>query len=265
MDVNRKKVLLTGATGGLGRSIARSLAAHGAHVVSSSRREAELKMLTARLPGTGHSYRVCDLAARGATVDLVRDVGEFDIFVSNAALPAAGRLDTFTVDAVERALQVNLLSPMSIARDVMPAWQRRGSGHFVFISSTIAYGASVGSPVYASAKYGLRGLALNLREDLRASGIGVSVVMPGVIRRDGMFADSGAPPLPLLGTSTPERVADAVLRAIRLDCGQVFAATLRQRIALVLGLHAPDRVRKYGMAAMSSTLEAMAAGLQHVR
>ena len=108
MNLNGKLVLLTGATGGLGRAIAEALAARGATLVLSSRKGAELEQLAASLPGDGHRVEVCDLAEEGEALRLLDAAGEIDVLVANAALPASGRLEGFAEGEVERALREHL-------------------------------------------------------------------------------------------------------------------------------------------------------------
>ena len=148
------------------------------------------------LPGGGHTTLVSDLAEDGAALALLDQAGDIDMLVANAALPASGQLEGFSQDQIGRALRVNLEAPVRLTRELLPRWQERGSGHFVFISSISGFASTPRASLYAATKFGLRGFALNLREDLRGSGIGVSVITPGAIRDAGMFADSGAPPRP---------------------------------------------------------------------
>ena len=96
----------------------------------------------------------------------------------------------------------------------------RGSGHMVFISSLSGKSATPLSSIYNATKFGLRGFALGLRADLDPLGIGVSLVSPGTIREAGMYADSGAKPIPGLGTGSPEQVAAAVVKAIEHEQGR---------------------------------------------
>ena len=103
---------------------------------------------------------------------------------------------------------------MLLARALEPAMLERGAGHMVFISSLSGKSATPLTSVYNATKFGLRGFALGLRADLDPQGIGVSLVSPGTIREAGMYADSGANPIPGLGTGSPEQVADAVVKAI---------------------------------------------------
>jgi short-subunit dehydrogenase len=260
MDIDGKTVLLSGATGGLGRAIAYALAARGATVVLSSRKAEELEQLAASLPGAGHTAVVCDLAEEGAGLALLEKAGEIDVLVANAALPGSGRLESLNQDEIGRAFRVNLESPVRMTRELLPRWQERGSGHFVFISSMSGFAALPRASIYATTKFGIRGFALNLREDLRGSGVGVSVISPGAIRDAGMFADSGAA-LPLgLGTGTPEQVANAVVRAIERDKSEIAVAPLHQRAFARFAMVAPEIAGRIGGSVAAKAADAVAAG-----
>jgi short-subunit dehydrogenase len=235
-----KTALLTGATGGLGRAIARALADRGAVLVLSSRKPAELAELAAELPGDDHRTVVCDLADEGAALRLLAEAGDVDALVANAGLPASGRLDGFSQEEIGRALRVNLESPVRMARELAPRFVERGSGHLVFVSSISGKAATARASLYAATKFGVRGFALCLREDLRGTGVGASVISPGAIRAAGMFADSGAGSPPLIGTGTPEQVAAAAVRAIEHDRSEITVAPLRQRALSRIAINAPE-------------------------
>jgi short-subunit dehydrogenase len=231
MDVKGKTVLVTGATGGLGRAIARALAACGATVVLSSRKGAELEALAASLDGEDHRFVVADLAQAGAGEELIAAAGEIDGLVANAGLSAGGRLEAFTDEELVTALHVNLEAPVRMAHALLPALVERGEGHMVFIGSLQSKAALPRSSVYSATKFGLRGFALSLREDARESGVGVSLVLPGFIRDAGIFADSGAKvPAGMGGTSSPEEVGEGVVEAIERDRAEVQVAPLLQRL-----------------------------------
>lgn len=260
VHISGKSALLTGATGGLGRAIAKSLAARGARLVLSSRQGEALAELAESLAGDGHTTVVCDLAEQGAAVQLLQQAGDIDVLVANAALPASGRLEGFSQEEIGRAVRVNLESPVRMTRDLLPRWQQRNSGHFVFVSSIAGFAANARMSLYAATKFGLRGFALALREDLRATGVGVSVITPGIIRGAGMFADSGAAPLFGLGTGTPEQVGNAVVRAIERDKAEICVAPLRQRAVTRLMMLAPELLGRMGGTAVTQSMEAIAAG-----
>ncbi len=228
MQVDGKRVLLTGASGGIGIALARSFAAAGAHVVVSGRREAELEALAADVGGTA---LVADLAERDDVRRLLAEAGTVDVLVANAALPASGALDDFTAEQVDRALEVNLRAPIAMTHALVPGMVARGGGHLVFVSSLAGIAASKGTSLYNATKFGLRGFALGQRQDLHGTGVGVSVVLPGFISDAGMFAESGATLPRGFGTRTPEQVAEASLDAVRRDRGEVVVAPPVDRVA----------------------------------
>lgn len=229
MDPRGTTVLLTGATGGLGRAIAEALAGRGATLVLSSRKPEQLAELARGLPGGGHRPVVADLAEPGAAERLAADAGAVDILVANAGLPASGRLEGFTPEQIGRALRVNLEAPIQLARALLEPMRERDRGHLVFVSSLSGKAATARQSLYAATKFGLRGFALGLRQDLWGTAIGVSLVSPGFVREAGMFADAGVKPPPGLGTTTPRRVAEAVVEAIERDRGEIDVAPFVQR------------------------------------
>jgi short-subunit dehydrogenase len=237
VNVAGRTVLLTGATGGLGHAVARRLHAAGAELRLTGRRAEVLEPLAAE---TGARSIALDLADPAAVTDLAIQCADVDVLVATAGLPASGQLTSFTVEEIDRALAVNLRAPMVLARHLAERMVARRSGHLVFMSSLSGkVGTSRGS-VYSATKFGLRGFAQSLREDLRPSGVGVSAVFPGFVRGAGMFHDAGVKVPPWVGTTTPEAVAEAVLQAIEHDRGEVDVAPLGVRAgAKVAGL-APD-------------------------
>ncbi len=229
MDLAGKTILLTGATGGLGRAIAHALADKGATLVLSSRKADELAALAGSLPGEGHRHEVSDLAIEGAAAMLVAAAGEIDGIVANAGLGANGKVDGYSAEQVETLVRVNLEAPMQMARVAAPALRERGEGHIVFISSLAGKAATPRGALYTATKSGIRAFSLGLRGDLARDGVGVSVVCPGFIRDAGMFANSGDEPPMNLGTSSPQEVAEAVVEAIEKDRMELDVAPIRQR------------------------------------
>ena len=115
---------------------------------------------------------------------------------------------------------------MLMARELIPGPGREGRGaDRLHRHASTGKAATPRTAVYCATKFGLRGFALALREDLHPKGVGVSLVMPGFIREAGMFAESGAKPPPGLGTTPPKKVGEAVVTAIRRDRAEVEPAT----------------------------------------
>ena len=137
-------------------------------------------------------------------------------------------------------LDVNLRAPIVLTRLMTEGMVERGGGHIVFVSSLNGKAATVGSSVYSATKFGLRGFAMGLREDLRPRGVGVSTVFPGFIRDAGMFAESGVQLPRFVGTKRPEDVADAVVRAIENDRSEIDVAPIPMRLGAAFTGIAPE-------------------------
>jgi short-subunit dehydrogenase len=220
---------VTGATGGIGGAIARALHAQGAHVVLTGRREELLEELRASL-GERAEVMPADLAERDAPARLAAAAGDVDVLVGNAALPASGRVEDFDPDQIDRAIDVNLRAPIQLTRALLPGMLRRGRGHVVLVSSLSGKAASPRSGIYSATKFGLRGFAAGLREDVEPRGIGVTVVFPGFVSEAGLFAESGVRLPPWVGTRTPDQVAAAVVRGIERERAEVDVAPLGLRL-----------------------------------
>jgi short-subunit dehydrogenase len=256
VDLPGRSVLLTGATGGLGHAIARGLARRGASLILTGRRADVLEPLAAE---TGGRAVACDLADPADLDRLLHEAGAVDVLVANAGLPGSGHLSTFSVEDIDRAIAVNLRAPMVMARRLADGMTERGAGHIVFMSSLSGKVASGGGSVYSATKFGLRGFAHGLREDLEGSGVGVSVVLPGFISDAGMFDDANVELPRWVATKTPDDVAAAVVKAIERDRVEVDVAPLSLRLGALFGGAAPGLSatvqRKLGAAGIAEQYE----------
>ena len=258
MQISGSTVLLTGATGGIGEAIARALAGRGATLVLSGRRVDVLEPLASELGGRALA---ADLALRPEVERLAAEAGEIDILVNNAALPASGALDSFTLEQVDRALDVNLRAPVVLSHILAPPMVKRGHGQLVFISSLSGKAATPNSSLYNATKFGMRGFAGALRAELRTTGVGVSTVFPGFIRDAGMFHEAEVKLPPGVGTRTPDEVAKAVVTAIEKNRGEVDVAPLPLRASTVFASLAPETAARVARALGSDNITRdMAAG-----
>lgn len=237
MEISGSKVLLTGATGGLGHAIARALAAKGAQLILTGRRVDVLEPLASEL---GARALAVDLSEPAEVDRLLVEAGELDILVANAALPGSGPLDSFTLDQIDRALDVNLRAPIALAHALAPQMVKRGSGHLLFMSSLSGKAATAGSSIYNATKFGLRGFAGAMRAELHGTGVGVSAVFPGFIREAGMFADAGVKLPTGVGTRSPDDVAKAVVVAIERNRGEIDVAPMTLRLGSTFAGIAPE-------------------------
>jgi short-subunit dehydrogenase len=242
MELRGRRVLVTGATGGIGAAIARELYRQGAELVLTGRREEALHALAYE---TGAKVLAADLADLGSVRTLTAETGRVDALVLNAGLDAADDLTDLEDEWIEKVVAVNLTAPAVLAAAFARAMRERGEGHIVFISSMAGRMATAGNgPLYTATKWGVRGLALALREELRTSGVGVSTVFPGPIRDAGMFAETGVKLPASVKTNSPEDVARAVVRAIRTNAAELEVAAAPLRLAGALGPIAPTLVAR---------------------
>jgi short-subunit dehydrogenase len=237
MNLSSRRVLLTGATGGIGHAIARALSARGAQLVLTGRRSDVLEPLAAELGATALSV---DLSDRAALAKLLTDAGDIDVLVANAALPGSGPLLDYDIDQIDRAIEVNLRAPMVLSRVLAEPMVARGSGHLLYISSLSGKVATSGSSVYSATKAGLRAFAQSMRQDLHGTGVGVSCVFPGFISDAGMFAEAGVDLPRGVGTKRPEDVAAAVIKAIETNRGELDVAPFAMRAGTVFSTLAPQ-------------------------
>jgi short-subunit dehydrogenase len=240
VELSGKTALLTGATGGLGRGIARALDDRGVRLVLSGRNREALEALAGELSGD-HRVAEADLSEPGAVERLLEAAGHVDVLVANAALPGTGDLTDYSPGQIERLIRLNFEAPIQLARRLLPEMRRGDSGHLVFIASLSGKLAAPRSSLYSATKFGLRGFALGLREDLRQTGVGASLVSPGAIAEAGMFADSGAKlPAGLGRLKTPADVGAAVVRAIEKDRSEVDVATRRASLGARMAMLLPE-------------------------
>jgi short-subunit dehydrogenase len=223
--------LVTGASAGIGRATVDVLAGRGARVVALAR-DAE------RLAGVGERRVAWDLAEPAGAAD---EVGPVDVLVNNAGFGWAGPLAE-TPD-VPRLVAVNLVAPMVLARALVPAMVAAGRGHVVNVASIAGYVGPREEAVYAATKGGLIAFSESLRYELRGTGVGVTLVAPGVIATE-FFERRGTPygrawPRPI----PPARVAEAIADAIEHDRDEVFVPGWMSGVARLRGA-APGLFRK---------------------
>jgi uncharacterized protein len=236
VNLQGRTALVTGASGGLGQAIARRLRASGATLLVSGRRAEVLEPLAEELGGRAI---LADLSAREDVERVVSEAGNVDVVVANAGLPADGPVLEYTPEQIDRAIDVNLRAPVQLARLLAEDMVRRGAGHLVFVSSLSGKVATAHSGLYSATKFGLRGFASGLRQDLRGTGVGVSCIFPGPIAEAGMFADSGAEMPRFVRQRRPADVARAVERAIERDVHEIDVADFGSRVWGVFGQVAP--------------------------
>lgn len=177
-------ILLTGASSGIGASLARELAAHGHELTLVARRRPLLDALARELPTRSHVVQL-DLAEPGRAAELLEQaeaaLGPVDVLVNNAGVQVVGATATLDVDECERMITVDLLAPLRLTRAVLPRMLERRRGVIVDVASMAALAPTPGMTWYNAAKGGLAAASEALRGELRGSGVHVVTVYPGII------------------------------------------------------------------------------------
>jgi short-subunit dehydrogenase len=256
MKIDGARVLLTGASGGLGRAIARELSLRGARLTLTARNTRVLDELAEQ---TGGEAVVCDLDERAEVAALCERLGGFDVLVANAGIGGGGEGADTKVEEIDRVLDVNLRAPMVLTTEF--ARRHRGAGgdertaQVVLVGSLLGLVTSPSTSLYNATKFGLRGFSLAMRQDLAPTGIGISLVAPGFVRDHGLFADSGVELPRFVRTKSPHDVAAGVVRAIVTNPPEVFVSPFELRASAMLGSMAPGLSeafqRRLGVAEMT--------------
>ena len=252
MITNAATALVTGATGAIGRAIAHALAAEGAHVAVAGRRDRALRDLAASLPGGYRHLAIAgDLRKRAALPEFLASVqdavGPLDILVNNAAVEHCSAFDQLTTAEIDEIITVNLTAPLELTRLVTPGMLARGHGHVVFISSLSGYAGTAYQAPYAATKGALNALVQSLRAEYAHRPIGFSLVAPGSVGGEGMFARGQADGIRVpraLRLTTANDVAHAVVRAIRTDAPQTLVYPGPIKPSLALGVLAPKTAER---------------------
>ncbi|WP_445184048.1 SDR family NAD(P)-dependent oxidoreductase [Pseudonocardia sp. Cha107L01] len=194
MEITGTRVLITGASRGLGRDLALGFATAGADVALVARNADALAEL-AGLTG-GRAYP-CDLADRAAVRGLLARVeadGPVDILVNNAADEGIGRFTELSADTLEFMVRLNALAPAELTRQALPGMLRRGRGHVVHVSSFAGIVVPPMLATYASTKAFLSHHAVNLQFELKDTPVGVTRVELGEIAGTDMMAHGRTEP-----------------------------------------------------------------------
>jgi len=217
------RCLVTGASGGIGRAVARRLAAAGARLAVHGRDRPALTELAAAA-GDGASVAAIltgDLTRAGAAEAAVEDaaaaLGGVDVVVAGAGAGWAGPFTGMDMAEAERLVALNLMAPVRLTRAALPAMLQRRRGHVVLIGSIAGCVGVPEEAVYAATKAGLAAFADSLRGEVAGSGVGVSLVTPGAVdtaffERRGRRYGRRIPRL-----VSPERVAAAVVACVEDD------------------------------------------------
>lgn len=249
MNLAGSRVVVTGASRGIGAALAEDFAAEGAHVVLIGRDSEALADVARRVGGVPWVVDLADRAqVRGLVGHIETDVGPIDVLANNAGLGSAAEFVGLVEPVVEAVYRVNLLTPVELCRQVLPGMVERGRGHIVNVSSLAGFSAFPGLAVYGSSKAGLTQFTAGLRADLRGGPVGTTVVELGPVTTGMLERVMSYPPtadsfarlyeLKLLVDVSPHSAAQATVHAVRTGRRQV---RLPRRAAIAAQLAASPR------------------------
>ncbi|CAH0355392.1 MULTISPECIES: SDR family oxidoreductase [unclassified Sphingobium] len=222
MDVEGKRVLITGGSSGIGLELARGLAARGARLVIAACGAARVDEAVGALNASGAE-------AAGITADVATPIGRtaalqgaieafggLDILVNNAGAVRAGRLDAIDEEEIRAMIEVDLVAPIMLTRTALPLLRAGSESMIVNVSSAIALVAMPFYATYAAVKAGLSSFGESLRRELNGEGVRVMTVYPSGTDTPMMATNQAGPEIGF-SLEPAEAVAEAIIAGIKHD------------------------------------------------
>jgi short-subunit dehydrogenase len=216
MDLDGTRVIVTGASTGIGRVTALRLARRGARVFAAARDERRLEALAAEHPEIVAAP--CDVSDDADRAALVKQGDPVDVLVNNAGVGWQGVVEAMPSDKVRQLFEVNVLALIDLTQRVLPGMLERRHGHIVNVGSIAGYVASPGETVYCATKFAVQGFTDGLRREVGRRGVQVTLIAPGPIKTEFMArirtGEPSAEPGALDYGLSPDSVAKAIVRAL---------------------------------------------------
>ncbi|HEV3231562.1 MAG TPA: SDR family NAD(P)-dependent oxidoreductase [Candidatus Dormibacteraeota bacterium] len=248
------RVLVTGASRGIGEHVALELARHGARLALAARGERELRRVAEAVEAGGGEAHVIvtDMAVEAQVRKMVAEaeeaLGGLDVLVNNAGLGLSGPLREVRPEDLRYVLEVNTVAPLIAAQAALPGMLQRRRGRIVNVASVASHVVTPGLGGYAATKFAIRAWGDALRMELQGTGVGLTAVYPGPIRTDFVANVRGrrggfVPETPI-GASV-ESCAATIVAAIAHDRTEVFIPRYWQGAVGANNL-APQLLRTFG-------------------
>ncbi len=229
MQLKNKRILLTGATGGIGKHLALMLASKGAKLAIVGRDADKLDDLAHQIAQKGAAAEqiIADFeiigTAENVAAEAIKKLGAVDILINNAAILDFIQLEDQSHERIAQMIHINVTAPIQLARALLPQFKANNQGHYVMIGSIFG---SLGFPHYATycaSKFAVHGFSQALRRELVDSNIGVTYIAPRGVNTPmndaatlAMLAKTGG------NLDEPEKVAAIVVKALENEKQEVF-------------------------------------------
>ena len=234
-DLEGKKALITGASGGIGKEIAKVLIEHNAEVCISGRNHEELNALKKSLGKKCHVV-TCDLSKKDEIIELIKKADEFmgyiDILVNNAGITKDNIFLRMSENEREDVLNVNLNSTFNILKLITKGKVKRKYGRIINISSVVGVTGGAGQVNYSASKAGLIGLTKSLSQEIATRNITVNCIAPGFIetpmteKLDDKRKDAILNSIPMNRIGKPKDLSSAIIFLASKESSYITGQTL---------------------------------------
>ena len=219
-NLSGKTALVTGASSGIGLAITESLLECDCRVTGLARDFSKVHINSPLFES--HAMDLTDLHASANLIKQLCKQTTIDYFIHSAGSGLFGSIEQFSVNQIDAYLRSNLSSALVLAHYLVPAMRKQKSGRIVFIGSESAHTAGKKGALYSSVKFGLRGLALALREDCSKDGVLVSLINPGMVKTPFFEQQNFRPGKDPSNYLTAQDIAHTVLHILHSNPNMVF-------------------------------------------
>ncbi len=232
------KVLVTGASRGIGEALARAFAERGCTLGLVARSEEELRAVAGSLPGEGHEALPADAGDPESVAEAIERFGVCDVVVANAGVARYLPFHELPLEEVERMTRINWLGTVYTLKAALPAMIDRGRGNVVVVSSGAGLRSFPQASVYGATKAAQRGFSEALRHELAGTGVSVTTVYPGEIKTH--LHDHEREQMPgwyrPADAASPEPLAKRVVEGVERDRRAVYYPPIVRLLRIVHGL-----------------------------
>jgi len=258
MEFRDKAVWITGASSGIGESLARAFARRGAKLILSARRETELARVKDEIAAMGIAadriavlpFDITDEASLDTVIDAAEAAfGQVDVLINNAGISQRSLALETEMAVYRRIMEVDFFAPVALTQKLLPRMVAQGGGHIAVTSSIAGKVGAQLRTAYCAAKHAVMGYFDALRAEVAQHNIGVTTIVPGFIRTNiarhaltGDATEKGEDSPSIAAGMDPDRAAAVILRGMERDQPEIPVGEGREMALLTLKRVAPRAV-----------------------